>query len=141
MIFAGAFDTTPEMYDRYSRKFLEIKVNTDNFVAAITAAARMLSRLDVEMELHGLEPHQVDALMFVRGSSHEYATPGERDEYLRTLLSHERLGHVAAAAFLSGWFTFRCPDVEPSQLAWHRLIGDTAVQVSTTAADVLAALR
>lgn len=110
---------------------VNLKVDASRFVEMVTSVARSLTRLNVELELHGLEPHQVETLMFVRGSSHEYAEPDERDEYLRALLAHHELGCIAAGAFLRGWFTFREADArDRAHIAWHRWIGSTAVQVS-----------
>lgn len=108
-----------------------LSVDTSQFVEQIVRAARSLMRLEFEVEVRGLKPHQIDALMYVRGSSHEYADPDARDLYVRAMLDNHEVGHLAAAAFLSGWCRFRSEAGAPAPLlAWHRLLGDQPVEVS-----------
>lgn len=114
---------------------VELKVDTSNFVAAITSVVRQMLRLDFALEVKGLSEHQVYALMFVRGAFHpDFADEAMRDQYLRAIASHPTMGVVAAGAFLRGWATHRPGAGDPiNAFAWHRYFGgktDTVVRVS-----------
>ena len=68
----------------------------------------MLTRLNFEMETGRLSPHQVDALMYVRGGlDPDFASTDARDQYVKAIVTHPVHGPAAAAAFLTGWATHR----------------------------------
>jgi hypothetical protein len=133
MILAGTM-TQAVAHDRQLRNVAYVlDVDTSKFVEAITRAARKLMRLDFALEVQGLDEHQVHALMYVRGGlDPDFNDEAARDHYLRAISHHPRVGAVAAAAFLSGWFTHRGEGAKPDPLTWHRLIGDQPVQVSAS---------
>jgi hypothetical protein len=133
MILAGtmtqAVDHDRQLYDISNI----LEVDTSKFVEAITRAARKLMRLDFALEVQNLAEHQVHALMYVRGGlDPDFNDEAARDHYLRAISHHPRVGAVAAAAFLSGWFTHRADGAKPDPLTWYRLIGDQALQVSAS---------
>lgn len=101
---------------------VELTIDTSRFESAINRVVRQMLRLDFEVDARGLTEHQVDALMYVRGAFHpDFASDDSRDNYLRAIACHPRVGTVAAAAFLRGWFTHR-PDADApiDAFAWHR---------------------
>lgn len=81
---------------------------------------------------HGGDPAVVRAGAWGRWYSRgavdpTYADPGQRD-LAAQVLAH-RGHHDAAGALLAGWTT-RHPWALGEPLAWHRLIGDTVVEVT-----------
>lgn len=137
MILAGTLDH-PADRPSASRNapLVQFKVNTANFVAELTRAARQITRLGFAYEIAELAEHQVDALMYVRGGfdpefGNDEAGRQRRDVYLRAIASHSEMGRVAAAAFLRGWATHRPgADAYVEPFAWHRYMAGTELKVS-----------
>lgn len=129
MILGGVYpeqgiEHTASKMQAISHAVLTLKVDTSRFVEQVTRMARQLTRIGFEREVQTLTLDQVDALMYVRGGfDPEFADEDTRDNYLRVIASHPRVGFVAAAAFLSGWVTHH-PAAEPvDPFAWHRYFG------------------
>lgn len=137
MILAGNLTQAAEFERTLRQVTYTFRVDVSHMVETITRAARELTRLDFELEVTGMKPHQVDAMMYVRGAMDpDFAdTPSgraARDNYLRAVAVHPRVGPIAAAAFITGWVTHRAPKGQVDPLTWYRLLGDQPVQVSAS---------
>lgn len=125
MILSGTLDSVPEPVS------VRLTADVTDFVRYLVTTARQLLVLDLKLEVLNLNADQVWARFYTRGALHpDFATPDAVDHYLCALtrINGDR-GHAARAGFLQGWVDHRASDDERQLLAWHRLIGDTAVSV------------
>lgn len=112
-----------------------VTIDTSDFVRAVVRAARSTLVFAVKLEVLNLNADQVSARFYVRGAMDpECASPAARDHYLRALCQvRGDRGHAAREGFLRGWFDFHTDTpAEPQPLAWHRLLGRTAISVGVT---------
>lgn len=125
--------------------YVALEADTTRLMTAMEEAVRLAGRefdrhrmqlvvqVDVIRDLERAE-QLVDVIRagtwgrwFVRGAlDPAYAEPSQRD-LAAQVLAH-RGHHDAAGALLAGWVT-RHAWAPAGPLAWHRLIGDTAVEV------------
>lgn len=106
--------------------------DTSDFVRYVTSTARRITTLDVMLEVIGLTVDQVWATFYVRGAMDPaLADDHARDQYLRCLTRiGGDLGRAAREAFLRGWAEHRAEaDRRRDVLAWHRFIGETAIEL------------
>lgn len=128
MILSGTLDSVPEPVS------VRLTADVTDFVRYLVTTARQLLVLDLKLEVLNLNADQVWARFYTRGALHpDFAGPNGPDavdHYLRALtrINGDR-GHAARAGFLQGWVDHRASDNARQLLAWHRLIGDTAVSV------------
>lgn len=123
MILTGTLDPEPISY--------RLTADCSDFVRYVVSTARQLLVLDLKLEVLNLNADQVWARFYARGALHpDFVTTDAVDHYLRALtrINGDR-GHAARSGFLAGWAQHRAGDDQHQLLAWHRLLGDTAVSV------------
>lgn len=97
---------------------------------ALVKLRRNAQSMTVILEVLRMTPDQVWSTFYIRGAMDpRFVGPDAVDDYLCVLsaVAGDR-GHAARTGFLHGWAAHRTHVVTTPPI-WHRLIGDTAIEV------------